>query len=94
MKFRLALLSAAIVAAPVGAQSLSDTHSLRWHPSGKVPAASFHPVKRACSETAGTAHISGKTPVFVRQSCRDSAIDTARNEKSQRTPAAALPSAS
>jgi hypothetical protein len=56
---------------------------LRWNPSGKVPAASFHPVKRTCSATAGSAHIAGKTPVFVRQSCRDSATGTVQNERSQ-----------
>ncbi|AOH82914.1 hypothetical protein AWL63_01895 [Sphingomonas panacis] len=60
MKF--ALLPLALLAAPVAAQSLSDTHQMRWAPAGKTtPLVSYHPNKRGCTQAAPL-HLSGKTP--------------------------------
>jgi len=61
MKF--AVLPLALIAAPVAAQSLSDTHQMRWAPAGKTtPLVSYHPNKRGCTQAAAPLHLSGKTP--------------------------------
>ena len=61
MKF--ALLPLALLAAPVAAQSLSDTHQMRWAPAGKTtPLVSYHPNKSGCTQAAAPLHLSGKTP--------------------------------
>ena len=61
MKF--ALLPLALLAAPVAAQSLSDTHQMRWASPGKTtPLVSYHPHKRDCTQAAAPLHLSGKTP--------------------------------
>jgi hypothetical protein len=83
IKFHAAILFAAILAAPVSAGSLSETHVMRWAPSGKVPSMTFHPVKRACSDSAGSGHIAGKTAAHVRQTCHSPANEAVRNDKPQ-----------
>ncbi|WP_143023370.1 hypothetical protein [Sphingomonas sp. NFR15] len=61
MKF--ALFPLALIAAPAAAQSLSDTHQMRWAPAGKTtPLVSYHPNKRGCAPAAAPLHLSGKTP--------------------------------
>ena len=61
MKF--AVLPLALLAAPVAAQSLSDTHQMRWAPAGKTtPLVSYHPNKHGCTQAAAPLHLSGKTP--------------------------------
>lgn len=63
MSMKFALLPLALIAAPVAAQSLSDTHQMRWAPAGKTtPLVSYHPHKRGCTQAAAPLHLSGKTP--------------------------------
>ena len=63
MSMKFALLPLALIAAPVAAQSLSDTHQMRWAPAGKTtPLVSYHPNKRGCTQQAAPLHLSGKTP--------------------------------
>ncbi|WP_242147673.1 hypothetical protein [Sphingomonas sp. BAUL-RG-20F-R05-02] len=60
-KFALLALPLALAAAPAAAQSLSDTHQMRWAPAGKTtPLVSYHPIKRSCA--SAPLHLSGKTP--------------------------------
>jgi len=62
MSMKFALLPLALLAAPVTAQSLSDTHQMRWAPAGKTtPLVSYHPNKRGCTQAAAPLHLSGKT---------------------------------
>ncbi|MBP2277151.1 MULTISPECIES: hypothetical protein [Sphingomonas] len=58
---KYAALSFAIVAAPLSAQSLSDTHEMRWAPVGKIPAVTYHAIKRGCEQRTAPIHLSGKT---------------------------------
>lgn len=67
-----AALAMALCAAPAAAQSLSDTHQMRWAPVGKIPAVTYHPVKRGCEARTAPIHLSGKThlaPAAVAQGC-------------------------
>lgn len=77
------LLCALLVAAPAGAESLFDTHLMRWAPSGKVPAVTYHPLKRACGQAAKPVHLSGKThfnpATATTQPCAKDTGDEARN---------------
>lgn len=59
---KLATLSLALLAVPATAQSLGDTHEMRWAPSGKLPAMTYHPLKRGCEQRAEPIHLAGKTP--------------------------------
>lgn len=60
-KFALLALPLAFIATPLAAQSLSDTHAMRWAPAGKTtPLVSYHPLKRKCA--GAPVHLSGKTP--------------------------------
>jgi hypothetical protein len=84
MRFsKAALICGLLVAAPAGAESLSDTHLMRWAPSGKVPSVTYHPLKRACGQTAKPVHLSGKThftpSAASTQSCAKDTGDEARN---------------
>jgi len=74
LPFALATVTAA---APVAAQSLSDTHEMRWAPAGKTtPLVSYHPLKRGCH--AAPRHISGKTPhMIVAPACDKALADAA-----------------
>lgn len=65
MIYKVALISMALLAAPATAQSLSDTHELRWAQAGKIPTATYHPVKQACAQQAAPVHLAGKTPLIV-----------------------------
>ena len=58
---KLATLSLALLAVPATAQSLGDTHEMRWTPSGKLPAVTYHPLKRGCGQRAEPIHLAGKT---------------------------------
>ncbi|MDB5715354.1 MAG: hypothetical protein JWO15_2751 [Sphingomonadales bacterium] len=62
---KTATLSIALLAAPAMAQSVSDTHELRWNQAGKIPTATYHPIKRNCGPTASPIHLAGKTPLIV-----------------------------
>lgn len=72
--FALPLALAAVSAtAPATAQSLSDTHEMRWAPAGKTtPLVSYHPLKRGCH--AAPMHISGKTPHMIAAPACDKAL--------------------
>jgi hypothetical protein len=64
IKFALLALPLALAAAPATAQSLSDTHQMRWAPAGKTtPLVSYHPIKRTCG--SAPLHLSGKTPHMI-----------------------------
>jgi len=58
---KIATLALAVFAAPAAAGSLSDTHEMRWTPAGKVPIATYHPLKR-CATATHAVHLSGKMP--------------------------------
>ncbi len=58
---KYAALAMALAAAPAAAQSLSDTHEMRWAPVGKIPAVTYHPIKRGCEQRTTPIHLSGKT---------------------------------
>jgi hypothetical protein len=69
---KLAALPLALIAAPVAAQSLSDTHTMRWSQPGKVPTVTYHQIRRgACTSNAAPIHLSGKTQYapHARQDC-------------------------
>lgn len=64
----LALLAFAIAPLPLAAQSLSDTHDMRWAPSGKTPPVTWHyrgkdhqRTADNCRAAATPIHLSGKT---------------------------------
>lgn len=70
----LPLLVAALVFTPLplAAQTLHDTHDLRWAPSGKAPAASWHyrgkghaQTAAGCSSAAAPIHLAGKTTLHA-----------------------------
>jgi hypothetical protein len=61
---KIATLSMALLAVPATAQSLSDAHELRWSQAGKLPTATYHPIKRSCVQAAPV-HLAGKTPYIV-----------------------------
>jgi hypothetical protein len=61
---KFAILAGGLLAAPLAAQSVSDTHEMRWAPAGKVPSVTFHPLKR-CGPSTAPHHISGKSAQFV-----------------------------
>lgn len=64
IKFALLALPLALAAVPAAAQSLSDTHQMRWAPAGKTtPLVSYHPIKRTCG--SAPLHLSGKTPHMI-----------------------------
>jgi hypothetical protein len=72
-KLALFAIAAATAATPVAAQSLSDTHEMRWAPAGKTtPLVSYHPVKRTCA--GAPLHLSGKTPHMIAMPACDTAI--------------------
>ena len=58
---KYAALAMTLAAAPAAAQSLSDTHEMRWAPVVKIPAVTYHPIKRGCEQRAAPIHLSGKT---------------------------------
>ena len=66
-RFTALTLSAsfALLMAPAIAQAQSTTHELRWGQAGKLPIASYHPVKRACAALVAPVHLSGKTPFIT-----------------------------
>lgn len=64
----LALLAFAIAPLPLAAQSLGDTHDMRWAPSGKTPSVTWHyrgkdhqRIADNCRAAATPLHLSGKT---------------------------------
>jgi hypothetical protein len=79
----VALICGLLGAAPASGESLSDTHLMRWAPSGKVPSVTYHPLKRACGQTAKPVHLSGKTHfnpgAAATRSCAKDVSDEARN---------------
>lgn len=67
MKFAalsMAPLAIALMATPAAAQS-GQPHEIRWNQAGKIPTATYHPVKRACAPQAAPIHLAGKTPLIV-----------------------------
>lgn len=75
--FKIATLSIALLAGPALAQSGSATHELRWNQAGKIPTATYHPIKRNCGPTASPIHLAGKTPLIVHAKSSDCARDIA-----------------
>lgn len=72
---KFALLPLALIAAPAMAESLSDTHQMRWAPAGKTtPLVSYHPNKRGCAQQAAPLHLSGKTPHMTAAPACDTAL--------------------
>lgn len=70
----LPLLFAALAFAPLplAAQTLHDTHELRWAPSGKTPAATWHYRGKAdaraaadCRTAPAPVHLAGRTPMHA-----------------------------
>ncbi|MEG3147737.1 hypothetical protein U1839_24065 [Sphingomonas sp. RT2P30] len=64
----LALLAFAFAPLPLAAQSLHDTHDMRWAPSGKTPSVTWHyrgadrqRTAENCRAAATPIHLSGKT---------------------------------
>ncbi|MDH7972317.1 hypothetical protein QH494_09000 [Sphingomonas sp. AR_OL41] len=64
----LALLAFAFAPLPLAAQSLHDTHDMRWAPSGKTPSVTWHyrgndqqRLASNCRAAATPIHLSGKT---------------------------------
>jgi hypothetical protein len=73
IKFALLALPLALTAAPIAAQSLSETHEMHWAPAGKTtPLVSYHPIKRKCA--GAPLHISGKTPHMTAAPACDKAL--------------------
>lgn len=62
---KAAAISMALMAVPAMAQSLSDTHTMHWNQTGKVPAVHYRPISKPCVQQANPIHLSGKTPYIV-----------------------------
>jgi hypothetical protein len=62
---KAAAISMAMMAVPAMAQSLSDTHTMHWNQTGKVPAVHYRPISKPCVQQANPIHLSGKTPLIV-----------------------------
>jgi hypothetical protein len=65
---KFAILSLALAPLPLAAQSLHETHDMRWAPAGKTPSVTWHyrgkdPARTAanCRAAATPVHLSGKT---------------------------------
>ena len=65
---KLAILSLALAPLPLAAQSLSETHEMRWAPAGKTPSVTWHyrgkdhaRTAANCRAAATPLHFSGKT---------------------------------
>lgn len=68
----LALLAFAVAPLPLAAQSLHDTHEMRWAPSGKTPSVTWHyrggdqqRLATNCRAAATPIHLSGKTSMVA-----------------------------
>jgi hypothetical protein len=61
----IAALSLGVLASPTMAQSLSDTHEMRWSPAGKNPVVTYHPLKACEQQPASGLHLSGKMQYAV-----------------------------
>jgi hypothetical protein len=64
----LLIAALALAPLPLAAQSLHDTHEMRWAPAGKTPTATWHyrgknhrQTADACHAAAAPVHLSGKT---------------------------------
>ena len=69
---KVALLSLALTPLPLAAQSLHETHDMRWTPAGKTPSVTWHyrgkdPARTAanCHAAAAPVHLSGKTAMHA-----------------------------
>lgn len=78
---KIASLSIALIAAPAFAQGRSNSHEVRWSQAGKVPIASYHPVKRTCVQQVAPIHLSGKTPFVTHSRNADCSTSVASNDK-------------
>ncbi|MDO7840702.1 hypothetical protein [Sphingomonas immobilis] len=59
---KFAALPLALIAAPVAAQSLTDTHTQRWNQAGKLPIVTHHQIRgNGCTTNAAPMHLSGKS---------------------------------
>jgi len=67
-----ALLPLTLAPLPLAAQSLHDTHDMRWAPSGKIPSVSWHHRGKGqaraatdCRAAATPVHLAGKTSMHA-----------------------------
>ena len=65
---KVALLSLAFAPLPLAAQSLHDTHEMRWAPAGKTPSVTWHYRGKDAARTTANCraattpvHLAGKT---------------------------------
>ncbi|MES2046469.1 MAG: hypothetical protein V4475_21570 [Pseudomonadota bacterium] len=68
---KVVLLSLAFAPLPLAAQSLHDTHEMRWAPAGKTPSVTWHyrgkdPARTAsCRSGTTPVHLAGKTTMHA-----------------------------
>ena len=69
---KFAILSLALAPLPLAAQSLNETHDMRWAPASKTPSVTWHyrgkdPARTAanCRAAAKPVHLSGKTTMHA-----------------------------
>jgi len=65
---KFAILSLALAPLPLAAQSLNETHDMRWAPAGKTPSVTYHyrgkdhaRTAANCRAAAKPVHLAGKT---------------------------------
>ena len=81
---KIALFSLALAPLPLTAQSLHDSHDLRWAPSGKAPSVNWHYRGKSeahaagdCRAAAAPLHLAGKT-VIAGRPAKSSGCDTSQ----------------
>jgi hypothetical protein len=62
---KLAVISMGFLAVPAMAQPISETHELHWAQAGKIPTATYRPIKQACAQKVSPVHLAGRTPLIV-----------------------------
>lgn len=69
---KFALLSLALAPLPLAAQSLNETHDMRWAPAGKTPSVTYHyrgknhaRTAANCRAAATPVHLAGKTTLHT-----------------------------
>ena len=69
---KFAILSLALAPLPLAAQSLNETHDMRWAPAGKTPSVTYHyrgkdhaRTAANCRAAATPVHLAGKTTMHT-----------------------------